>query len=298
MFTLDLSDMEHKRSIEMKITKTITETRVIIDNWKKQGFQIGFVPTMGYLHNGHASLIKKATQQNDRTVVSIFVNPMQFGPNEDLKSYPRNIEKDTFVCEQAGADLIFHPEIEELYPDGFCSYIDMSVLTERLCGAKRPGHFRGVCTVVMKFFHITKPNAAYFGQKDAQQLAVIQRMVKDLNMNIDIIGVPIIREPDGLALSSRNKYLNEEERMAAVCLNHALEKASYLFKQGEYDAGVIINQTRNIIEKEPLAKIDYIEIIDADTIQPVFQIEKTVLCAIAVYIGKTRLIDNCILKIK
>ena len=274
------------------IARTVKEVREQVKAWKKEGLTVGFVPTMGYLHEGHQSLIKRAVEENDKVVVSIFVNPMQFGPNEDLDSYPRDLEKDSALCEATGASLIFHPEPEEMYTDGFCSYVDMSVLTEELCGLSRPVHFRGVCTVVSKLFHIVTPDRAYFGQKDAQQLAIIKRMVLDLNMDIEIIGCPIVREEDGLAKSSRNTYLSKEERQAALVLSKAVALGESLVKKGETDSKKIIKEMTALIEQEPLAKIDYIKIVDALTMQQIDTIDRPILCAMAVYIGKTRLIDN------
>ena len=238
---------------------------------------------MGYLHEGHKSLIDAARKENDRVVVSIFVNPMQFGPTEDLESYPRDLKKDAALCEAAGVDIIFHPEPEEMY-------------ATELCGKSRPIHFRGVQTVVLKLFHIVTPDRAYFGQKDAQQLAVIRRMVKDLNVDTRIIGCPIIREDDGLAKSSRNTYLNAEERQAALVLNRSLKAGKALVDAGETRACVIKSAITAEIEKEPLAKIDYVDVVDFDTITPVEKLEGSILVAIAVYIGKTRLIDNFIVE--
>ena len=278
----------------MKLVKTISEVKDTVKEWKKEGLSIGFVPTMGYLHEGHGSLITKARENNDRVVVSIFVNPMQFGENEDLDSYPRDIDKDSAYVEELGGDLIFNPEPSEMYNDGFCSYVDMSVLTEELCGLSRPVHFRGVCTVVNKLFNIVQPDRAYFGQKDAQQLAIIKRMVKDLNMNLEIIGCPIVREEDGLAKSSRNTYLNPEERKAALVLNKSLKLGKELLDSGCRDANEVRKVIIENIEKEPLANIDYVKVVDGLTMQQVEKIEKEVLVAIAVYIGKTRLIDNII----
>ena len=278
----------------MKLVKTISEVKDTVKEWKKEGLSIGFVPTMGYLHEGHGSLITKARENNDRVVVSIFVNPMQFGENEDLDSYPRDIDKDSAYVEELGGDLIFNPEPSEMYNDGFCSYVDMSVLTEELCGLSRPVHFRGVCTVVNKLFNIVQPDRAYFGQKDAQQLAIIKRMVKDLNMNLEIIGCPIVREEDGLAKSSRNTYLNAEERKAALVLNKSLKLGKELLDSGCRDANEVRKVIIENIEKEPLANIDYVKVVDGLTMQQVEKIEKEVLVAIAVYIGKTRLIDNLI----
>ncbi len=276
----------------MEVVSTVAEVRARVKAWKKEGCSVGLVPTMGYLHEGHGSLITKAREQNDKVVVSIFVNPMQFGPTEDLESYPRDLEKDSAFCESLGADLIFHPEPEEMYHKGFSSYVDMSVLTEELCGLSRPVHFRGVCTVVSKLFHIVTPDRAYFGEKDAQQLAVIRHMVDDLNMDIEIVGCPIVREADGLAKSSRNTYLSKEERTAALVLHRSLEKAQERIDAGEKSAKVIIGEMTKLIEAEPLAKIDYIKMVDALTMQQIPTIDRPMLLAMAVYIGKTRLIDN------
>ena len=278
----------------MQIATTINEVRTQVKAWKKEGFSVGFVPTMGYLHEGHGSLISRARKENDKVVVSIFVNPMQFGPGEDLESYPRDLDKDSAYCESLGADLIFHPEPEEMYTDGFCSYVDMSVLTEELCGLSRPVHFRGVCTVVNKLFNIVQPDRAYFGQKDAQQLAIIKRMVQDLNMDLEIIGCPIVREEDGLAKSSRNTYLSAEERQAALVLSKAVKLGQELVAGGETDAKKIVSEMSALIEKEPVARIDYVKAVDGLTMQQIDTVKKPMLVALAVYIGKTRLIDNFI----
>lgn len=275
----------------MKIVSTVEEVRKQIKEWKMQGQSIGFVPTMGYLHEGHKSLIDCARKENDRVVVSIFVNPMQFGPAEDLADYPRDLEHDTKICESAGTDLIFHPEPEEMYDGDFCSFVDMSVLTEGLCGKTRPVHFRGVCTVVTKLFNIVTPDRAYFGQKDGQQLAVIRRMVRDLNMDICIVGCPIVREEDGLAKSSRNTYLSPEERKAALVLSQAVRLGAELAKT-EKDAKKVVLAMKDKIQTEPLARIDYVEAVDALSMQPVKTLEGGCMLAMAVYIGKTRLIDN------
>ena len=275
----------------MKIVSTIEEVRAQVKEWKKEGLSIGFVPTMGYLHEGHMSLID-AAGENDKVVVSIFVNPMQFGPTEDLASYPRDLEHDAKLCEEHGVDLIFHPTPEEMYGDQFYSYVDMDVLTKELCGLSRPVHFRGVCTVVTKLFNIVTPDRTYFGQKDAQQLAVIKRMVKDLNMPLTITGCPIIREEDGLAKSSRNTYLSPEERKAALVLSRSIFLGKEMVENGERDCKKILAAMTAEIEKEPLAKIDYVKIVDLDTMQQVEKIDRGILAAIAVYIGKTRLIDN------
>lgn len=280
----------------MDICYTIKDVRERVNAWKREGLTVGFVPTMGYLHEGHKSLMQAARANNDRVVVSVFVNPMQFGPNEDLESYPRDFEKDSALCESVGVDLIFHPEPEEMYADGFCSYVDMNGLTGELCGKSRPIHFRGVQTVVLKLFNIVKPDRAYFGQKDAQQLAVIRRMVKDLNVDTEIVGCPIVREADGLAKSSRNTYLNLDERKAALILSRSLKLGRELIENGETDSNAVIKAITDSINTEPLAKIDYVDVVDFDTITPVDRIGKSVLVAIAVYIGKTRLIDNFIIE--
>lgn len=278
----------------MKLVKTIKEVREIVKDWKSKGLSVGFVPTMGYLHEGHASLIDASVKGNDKTVVSVFVNPMQFSPNEDLASYPRDINHDSELCKLHGADLIFNPEPDEMYDGSFCTYVNMSVLTEDLCGLTRPIHFKGVCTVVNKLFNIVQPDNAYFGQKDAQQLAIIKQMVHDLNMPISVHGCPIVREPDGLAKSSRNTYLNPEERTSALVLSKAIKLGQNMVINGETDCNKVTSAMKDLIDAEPLAKIDYVKIVDLKTIQPVDTIKAPILCAIAVYIGKTRLIDNFI----
>ena len=279
----------------MKVTKTVAETRNLVKAWKKEGKSVGLVPTMGFLHEGHASLIKKCREENDIVVVSDFVNPTQFGPNEDLEAYPRDFKRDSDLCESLGADLIFNPEPEEMYHDPH-AFVSIDTLSDTLCGKTRPIHFKGVCTVVSKLFHIVAPDRAYFGQKDAQQLAIIRKMVEDLNFDIEIVGCPIVREADGLAKSSRNTYLSEEERQAALCLSKAVmvgKKAIYTGIRSEE----LLQGMREIIEKEDLAKIDYVSVVDAFTMQPVEKVEKSVLVAMAVYIGKTRLIDNFIYEV-
>ena len=278
----------------MKIVGTVKEVREQVKEWKKQGLSVGFVPTMGYLHEGHKSLMDAARKGNDKVVVSIFVNPMQFGPTEDLATYPRDLDHDAALCESAGVDLIFHPEAEEMYEKDFCSFVDMTGLTEGLCGKTRPIHFRGVCTVVNKLFNIVKPDHAYFGQKDGQQLAVIKRMVRDLNMDIEIVGCPIVREEDGLAKSSRNTYLSSEERKAALILSKTVALGKELAKT-EKDANKVVEAMKKNIETEPLAKIDYVEAVDALSMAPVEKLEGTCMLAMAVYIGKTRLIDNTLI---
>ena len=278
----------------MKIVGTVKEVREQVKEWKKQGLSVGFVPTMGYLHEGHKSLMDAARKGNDKVVVSIFVNPMQFGPTEDLATYPRDLDHDVALCKSAGVDLIFHPEAEEMYEKDFCSFVDMTGLTEGLCGKTRPIHFRGVCTVVNKLFNIVTPDHAYFGQKDGQQLAVIKRMVRDLNMDIEIVGCPIVREEDGLAKSSRNTYLSSEERKAALILSKTVALGKELAKT-EKDANKVVEAMKKNIETEPLAKIDYVEAVDALSMAPVEKLEGTCMLAMAVYIGKTRLIDNTLI---
>lgn len=278
------------------IVKTIEEVRAQVKAWRAEGLTVGLVPTMGYLHEGHQSLIARSVAENDRTVVSDFVNPIQFGPTEDLATYPRDIERDAALCESTGANLIFHPEADEMYAPDFCTYVDMYHLTKGLCGKTRPIHFRGVCTVVSKLFHIVQPDRAYFGQKDAQQLAVIRRMVRDLNMPLTIVGCPIIREEDGLAKSSRNTYLSAEERKAALCLSRGLNKGKAAVEAGETDAEKVKAIITAEIEAEPLSRIDYVEIVDWNNLEPVSSTEGSILAAVAVYIGKTRLIDNFIIE--
>lgn len=275
------------------IVKTIEEVRKYVKAWRREGLSVGLVPTMGFLHEGHRSLIERAAKENDRVVVSDFVNPTQFGPNEDFESYPRDIEKDAALCSDAGAAVIFNPEAKEMYSNALTK-VSVDKITKVLCGKTRPIHFDGVCTVVSKLFNIVTPDRAYFGQKDAQQLCVVRKMVKDLNFDIEIVSCPIIREADGLAKSSRNTYLNDEERKAALCLSRSLSIGRELIENGERSADAIKAAVRAEIEKEPLAKIDYVEIVSFDTLESVESISEPVLAAIAVYIGKTRLIDNFI----
>ncbi len=282
----------------MELVTKITDVKKYVRDWKKAGLSIGLVPTMGYLHEGHKSLIDRAVKENDRVIVSDFVNPIQFGPKEDLASYPRDIEADCKLCEEAGASLVFHPEPSEMYFDNFTTFVDTSGVSDELCGKSRPIHFRGVCTVVNKLFNIAQADRAYFGQKDAQQLAVVRRMVRDLNMNIEIVGCPIVRENDGLAKSSRNTYLSADERKAALVLSRSLAIGRDLIKNGETDGDRIIDAIKSEIEKEPLARIDYVEMVKWDTIEIHHSVDCDVLVAMAVYIGKTRLIDNFIWEAK
>lgn len=274
----------------MEIITTIENIRSIVNHWKDKGYSIGFVPTMGYLHDGHAALIDQARKDNDKVIVSIFVNPTQFGENEDLNSYPRDINRDKSLCEAHKADIIFSPTSDEMYHDRK-SFVNIVELSDTLCGISRPIHFKGVCTVITKLFNIIQPTNAYFGEKDAQQLAIIRKMVYDLNFPVNIIGVPIVRESDGLAKSSRNTYLSKEERKAATILYKAVQMGKQTIKRGA-SADSIINTMTEIINTEPLAKIDYVSVVDANTMQPVHEITSPVLVAMAVYIGSTRLIDN------
>lgn len=277
------------------VVKTIDEVRKQVKQWRKDGLSVGLVPTMGFLHEGHRSLIERAVKENDRVVVSDFVNPTQFGPNEDLEAYPRDIERDAALCTDAGASLIFNPEPSEMY-DNALTTVSVDKITKVLCGKTRPVHFAGVCTVVSKLFNIVMPDRAYFGQKDAQQLCVVRKMVKDLNFDIEIVGCPIIREADGLAKSSRNTYLNDDERKAALCLSRGLSKGRKMIDEGETSVGKIKDAIRAEIESEPLAKVDYVEIVDYDDLSDIEVVKAPMLAAVAVYIGKTRLIDNFIIE--
>ena len=279
----------------MKVIKKIDELRDVLKDFKKDGKSIGLVPTMGFLHKGHASLIKKAVSENDIVVVSDFVNPIQFGPNEDLEAYPRDINADSKLCEDLGADFIFNPEPSEMYHDKK-AFVDIEGLSDNLCGARRAGHFRGVCTVCTKLFNIVGPNRAYFGQKDAQQLSIIKKLVFDLNIPVEIVACPIVREDDGLAMSSRNTYLSTDERKAALCLSKAIFEGEKMAKE-EASVKEVLEKMEEIISSEKLAKIDYISAVDLETIKDVDNFNKDTLVAIAVYIGKTRLIDNFIYEV-
>ena len=279
----------------MIIAKTIKEVREYVKKWRGKGQSIGLVPTMGYLHEGHASLVDNARSECGKVVVSDFVNPTQFSPNEDLQSYPRDFEHDCKLLEEHGCDLVFYPSVEEMYEPNAATYVEiLDEMPKQLCGKTRPIHFRGVCTVVSKLFNIVTPDKAFFGQKDAQQLAIIRRMVKEMSYGIEIIGCPIVRESDGLAKSSRNTYLNAEERKAALVLPKAVFRGEELVKSGVCDSEKVLSEMRAIITAEPLAKIDYVSAVDGVTMQPVTEITNGVLVAMAVYIGKTRLIDNFI----
>lgn len=279
------------------IVRTVEEARAAVGAWKKGGLSVGLVPTMGYLHEGHQSLIERAARDNDRVVASIFVNPLQFGLNEDLASYPRDLERDLARCEAAGAHLVFHPDPSVMYPPEFCTKVEVSELTAGLCGKSRPTHFVGVCTVVCKLFNIITPDHAYFGRKDAQQLAVIRRMTRDLNITTQIVGCPIVREPDGLAKSSRNAYLLPDERVAALVLNRALRLAEEAVTGGERECHALIALIRGAIGAEPLVAVDYVEIVDPDSMRPLQRLEGPALIAVAAYVGKARLLDNTLLNV-
>lgn len=282
----------------MRIINTIEDIREVVRSIKEQKKSVGFVPTMGFLHEGHLSLIKRAKKENDLVIVSIFVNPTQFGPGEDLESYPRDINRDSKLSKSSGADIIFYPSVEEIYPRGFNTFVELqSNITSKLCGASRPGHFKGVTTVVSKLFNIVNPHRAYFGQKDAQQVAVIEQMVRDLNFDIEIVSCPIVREKDGLAMSSRNKYLNLEEREAALILSKSLFIAEKMIRDGEKSASKIKNFITENIKSEKLTNIDYVEVVDAKTLNNIDELKGDILIAIAVKFGKTRLIDNIRLEV-
>ena len=277
----------------MRVVKSIKEMQSISESLRKTGKTIGFVPTMGYLHDGHMSLVECARRENDVVVMSIFVNPVQFAPGEDFERYPRDLERDRKIAQEKGVDYLFVPEVSEMYPPGYSTYVEVEGITEVLCGAKRPGHFRGVATVVTKLFNIVKPHRAYFGKKDFQQLKVIERLVKDLNFDVEVIGCPIVREKDGLAMSSRNVYLSPEERESATSLYRALKLAKELFEKGERDPEVIKSRMEELILSHPHVKaIDYIEIVDPETFKPVDEIKEGTLIALAVFVGNARLIDN------
>ncbi len=281
----------------MIIATTIAQVRAQVAAWKEEGLTVGLVPTMGYLHEGHASLVDEAVRQCDRVVASDFVNPTQFGPNEDLEAYPRDFDRDCALLEEHGCAMVFHPAVEEMYAPGAATYVEiLSDMPKQLCGKTRPIHFRGVCTVVSKLFNIVTPDKAFFGQKDAQQLAIIRQMVRDLSYGIEIVGCPIVREADGLAKSSRNTYLSEAERQAALVLSESVFLGQKMVAEGETDANKIVAAMTEHIQAQPLAKIDYVSAVDGVTMDPVDRIAGTVLVAMAVYIGKTRLIDNFIVE--
>jgi pantoate--beta-alanine ligase len=281
----------------MRIIRSPKQMFRISQELKSRGNTIGFVPTMGALHAGHLSLIRRAAKENDRVVVSIFVNPIQFGPREDFQRYPRNLKKDALLCGKEKVDFIFYPSARRMYPPGFKTYINVKELGDVLCGASRPGHFQGVATIVAKLFNIVMPDKAYFGQKDAQQATIIQRMVSDLDIPVEVKVLPIIREKDGLAMSSRNLYLSAGERRKAAVLYKALNKAKDLAAKGKSDSAAIIKEVKRLIAQKKPAKIDYISIVDLDNLRSLGRIKDKALLALAVWFGKTRLIDNAVLKI-
>lgn len=277
----------------MKIVKTINEIREIVKDWRKAGYSVGLVPTMGYLHAGHGSLIEQSVKNNDKTVVSVFVNPTQFGPNEDLEKYPRDIERDSKLVESLGGDIIFNPEASEMYSTNNYTYITVQGLSEKLCGITRPTHFAGVCQVVSKLFNIVTPDNAYFGLKDFQQYVIIKTMVEDLNFPVKINPVNIVREESGIAMSSRNVYLTDDEKNSALSLSGALNKASQLINNGEKNSQEVIKQMQEFISSHPYTKIDYIKIVDINTLEDIAEIpDNNYAVLLAVYVGKTRLIDN------
>ena len=279
----------------MKICGTIPEARAACRDARASRKRLGLVPTMGALHEGHLSLVRAARAQCDTVAVSIFVNPTQFGPTEDLSKYPRQFERDCRLLEKEGVEILFAPPVEEIYPNGAVTWVCVEGLSEKLDGRSRPGHFRGVTTIVSKLFHILEPEAAFFGQKDAAQLAVIRRMVQDLNFPIEIVACPIVREPDGLAMSSRNAYLNREERGRALVLQSLLQRSEQEFQAGERVAAKLISAAKEVFAREPQVVLDYFEIVDPDTLDPVERISQKTLVAVAAYFGSTRLIDNTVL---
>ena len=280
----------------MEILKTLTEMKAWSRKMRKDGQTLGLVPTMGYLHAGHLSLARKSMSVCDRTVVSIFVNPTQFGPNEDLDTYPRHLEADQHELEQLGVDALFLPTADDMYPEGFQTYVHVEEITDKLCGKSRRELFRGVTTIVLKLLNIVQPHSAFFGEKDRQQLEVIRKMVGDLNLDVEIVGLPIIREPDGLAMSSRNKYLGKAERKTAQSLHEALQQAQQLVAQGESSVATLRSRMRNIIERQGQAQVDYISVCDPQQFEELEEIRGKAMIALAVHVGKARLIDNCLIE--
>ena len=276
----------------MKLVTGIPEMKALAGEWKAAGRTIGFVPTMGYLHEGHLSLVRASKERCEATVVSIFVNPAQFGPSEDFQRYPRDLAKDSAMLEREGVDVLFVPAAEAVYPPGYKTYVEVRDLQDRLCGRTRPGHFRGVATVVLKLFNIVRPDIAFFGAKDAQQTVTIEKMARDLDLDVEIAVCPVVREPDGLAMSSRNVYLSPDERAAARVLSKSLTEAERLIREGERDAARLAGRIEDIIAGEPLVRLDYAEIVEAESLEPVVEVRGDTLILLAVYIGRTRLIDN------
>jgi len=281
----------------LKLVTTVAGMKALARQWRKEGRKVGFVPTMGYLHAGHLSLVRESKKRADVTVVSIFVNPTQFGPREDFKKYPRDLDKDSAYLREAGVDCLFHPDASDVYPPGYRTTVEVQGLQDRLCGKSRPGHFRGVATVVLKLFNIVSPDLAFFGAKDAQQVKIIERMAADLDLSVEVVTCPLVRETDGLALSSRNAYLGPEERRAALVLSRSLRWAEKAVATGERDAATLVAGIRSAIEAEPLARVDYVEAVDPETLEPVAEVRGGVLVALAVFIGPTRLIDNIRLRV-
>ncbi|MCR4438419.1 MAG: pantoate--beta-alanine ligase [bacterium] len=281
----------------VQLVRKVRDMQLQAERWRQEGRLVGLVPTMGYLHEGHLSLIRIARERSDVVVTSIFVNPTQFAPHEDYQRYPRDLPRDMALAEQAGCDVIFHPSVEEMYPAGYLTYVEVEKITGVLCGRSRPTHFRGVTTVVAKLFNIVKPHVAVFGQKDAQQALVVRRMAQDLNFDLEIVVAPIVREPDGLAMSSRNSYLSPEERRQAVVLSKALQRASELVAAGERSAARLVMEMEAVIRTAPSARVDYVAVVDAQTLEEVEQLRGQVLIALAVWIGSTRLIDNVMVEV-
>jgi pantoate--beta-alanine ligase len=279
----------------MKICRTIDEMRSASREERGAGKRLGFVPTMGALHEGHMSLVRVARASNDLVAASIFVNPTQFGPNEDLAKYPRSFDRDCDLLVKEGVDLLFAPSVEQMYPTGAVTWVNVDKLSEKLDGGSRPGHFRGVTTVVAKLFHVVEPHSAFFGQKDAAQVAIIRRMVKDLDIPVQIVVCPIVREPDGLAMSSRNAYLNPQQRMQALVLHRALMRVQKLCEQGEKSSSVLSEAGREEVAREKAVRLDYFAIVDPDTLDSVKDISHGALVAVAAYVGNTRLIDNVLI---
>jgi pantoate--beta-alanine ligase len=279
----------------MKICTTINEVRAASRAAQQSQKSLGLVPTMGALHEGHLSLVRAARARCDSVVSTIFVNPTQFGPSEDFAKYPRMFEQDCEALEKEGVDLLFAPSVEEMYPAGATTFVTVEGLSERLCGKSRPGHFRGVTTIVSKLFNIVEPDAAFFGQKDAAQIAIIRQMVRDLNIPVEIVPCPIVREPDGLAMSSRNAYLDLQQRRVALVLHRSLMQVEELFRNGEDVSGKLIDEGKQIFQQEPSVRLDYFEIVDPNTLKPVPQVQKPALVAVAAFLGSTRLIDNVVL---
>ena len=280
----------------MQIIEQIAAMRAWSENERRLSRRIVFVPTMGSLHDGHLCLVRDAGNRGERVVVSIFINPMQFGPTEDFAKYPRDLQRDRALLENLGVDVLFHPTVAEIYPDGYQTHIEVENLSLPLCGAVRPGHFRGVATVVAKLFNIVRPHVAIFGEKDFQQLQVVRRLVRDLSMDVEIVGHPIVREADGLAMSSRNAYLTAEERQAAVCLSRALCQAEKRVRRGETDAAALLQSVLAELGREPLAQVEYAKLCDPESLQEIDRIQGTAVLALAVRFGKARLIDNRVLK--